>query len=177
MGSEQVVITPADATVAGFLQSIELAVADAYAQIAGLLSDSTKPTATTFQSHHTEAAGALAKQAGVSAAKGPNGALTLVLAARLQQVTDERSALTLAFGIENQLAETYASVLTTLTSPDVIHLVATILPVASGRAVILGSSAGLTTAALFPNGPLEGTAVGDGADIKLGYDPASFPVG
>jgi hypothetical protein len=59
----------------------------------------------------------------------------------------------------------------------VIHLVATILPVIAGHSVIVGAAIGLPTTALFPNGALEGTAVGDGSDLKLGFDPASFPVG
>lgn len=168
-------VTPADAIVAGFLQSIALAVADGYDKVTPFLSDTTKPMAAKFQAHHKEYAGALATQAGTSAATVPNQALTLVLTARLQGVSDEQGALTFAFDFENQVTETYAFTLTTLTSPDVIHLVATILTVVSGHAVILGSSAGLTTTALFPNGAMEGTTVGDGSDTKLGFDPASFP--
>ena len=99
-----------------------------------------------------------------------------MLAARLQSVADERGALTFAFGLENQVTATYAFTLSTLTSPDVIHLVATILTVVSGHAGILGSTAGLTTTELFLNGALQGATVGDGSDTKLGFDPASFPV-
>ncbi|MEY2420952.1 MAG: hypothetical protein QOI95_1019 [Acidimicrobiaceae bacterium] len=176
MATDQVV-TPADATLAGYLQSIELAVVNAYDNIGAFLSDTTKPIAAKFQGHHKEYADALLVHAGTSAVKLPNPSLAFVLGARVQGVTDERSALTMAVGVENQVAETYAFALTTLTTPDVIHLVATILPVVASHAVILGSSAGLSTAALFPNGALEGAMVGDGADTKLGYDPASFPVG
>jgi hypothetical protein len=177
MATDQVVTTPADAALAGYLQSIELAVVDAYDKLAALLSDATKPTMAAFQAHHKEYADALAKQAGTSAVSGPNITLTFILTARVGGVTDEKGALELAFGVENQVAETYAFSLTTLASPDVIHLVATILPVVAGHAAVLGSSVGLTTAVLFPNGALEGTVVGDGSDTKLGYDPASFPVG
>lgn len=169
-------VTPEDATLAGFLQSIALAVADVYDKVTPFLSDTTKPTAATFQNHHKEHALALAARAGTAAATLPNQALTLVLAARLQGVADERGALTFAFGLEHQVTETYVFTLTTLTSPDVIRLVATIVTVVSGHAGILGSSAGLTTTALFPNGPLEGATVGDGSDGNLGFDPASFPV-
>jgi hypothetical protein len=168
-------VTPADAAVAGFLQSVALAVADAYDKISPFLSDTAKPLAATFQNHHKEYAAALAAQAGASAATLPNQALTLVLAARLQGVTDERGALTVAFGIEHQVTETYAFTITTLTSPDVIQLVATILPVVSGHAGILGASAGLPTLALFTTGALVGATVGDGSDPNLGFDPASFP--
>ncbi|MEY2458823.1 MAG: hypothetical protein QOG30_653 [Acidimicrobiaceae bacterium] len=169
-------VTPADATLAGFLQSIALAVADVYDKVIALLGDSTKPMATTFQNHHKEHAVALAIQAGSASATLPNQALTLVLAARLQTVTDERGALTFAFGVEHQVTATYASTFNTLTSPDVVRLVATILTTVSGHAGALGSSAGLTPTAVFPDGALQGATVGDGSDPKLGFDPASFPV-
>ena len=134
------------------------------------LSDTTKPTAdaqTTTRKH------ALSRSAqGTAAATSPP--FTLVLPPDAGK--DERGALTFAFGLEHQVTETYVFTLTTLTSPDVIRLVATIVTVVSGHAGILGSSAGLTTTALFPNGPLEGATVGDGSDGNLGFDPASFPV-
>jgi hypothetical protein len=169
-------LTPADATLAGYLQSIELAVADVYDKIAEFLTDTTKPMAATFQRHHKEYADALLVRAGPSASTAPNPTLAYLLLARVQGVTDERGALSLALGVENQVAETYAFALTTLTSPDVIRLVATILPTVAGHAAILGTSAGLSIAALFPNGALEGTTVGDGTDTKLGFDPTLFPV-
>ena len=168
-------VTPADAALAGFLQSIELAVVDAYDKVTPFLSDTTKPIAAKFQGHHKDYAGALAKQAGTSAAKVPNQALTLVLGQSLQAVVDEKGAITVAFGFENQVTETYAFTLTTLTSPDVVGLVATTLPVLAAHAAILGASVGLATTALFPNSATEGNAVGDGTDTKLGFDPASFP--
>jgi hypothetical protein len=177
MATDQVTTTPADAALAGYLQSIELAVASVYDRLAGFLSDPIKPTAAAFQAHHKAYADALAKAAGPSAVAGPNITLTFILDARVGGVTDEKGALALAFGVENQVAETYGFSLTTLTSADMLHLVATILPVVAGHAAVLGSSIGLATAALFPNGALEGTAVGDGSDTRLGYDPTSFPVG
>jgi hypothetical protein len=169
-------VTAADATLAGFLQSIALAVADLYDKVIPLLSDTMKPVATAFQNHHKEHAVALATQAGTAAATLPNQALTLVLAARFQGVADERGALTFAFELEHQVTATYAFTQTALTSPDVVRLVATILTVVSGHAGVLGSSAGRTATALFPDGPLQGATVGDGSDTKLGFDPASFPV-
>jgi hypothetical protein len=172
-------VIAADAALAGFIQSIELAVTDAYETVLPLLGDAARPIAVRFQGHHREYADALAKQAAGSVAKLPNQTLTLVLAARLQGVADERGALTFAFGLENQVAETYAFSFTTLTSPDVIRLAASILPVVSAHAAALGSLAGLPPAGAFPNGPFEGTAVAgaDSQDITLGFDPLSFPVG
>lgn len=169
-------VTPKDAGLAAFLQSLALAAADAYDKVAPFLSDTSTPTATLFGSHHRDHAAALAKLAGASAAKAPNQALTLVLTARLQTVVDERSAFALAFDLENQLAATYGFTLTTLTSTDVIHLVATILTVVAGHAALAGSGAGIATSTLFPNGATEATTVADGSNTKVGFDPASFPV-
>lgn len=168
-------VTPADAMVAGFLHSIVLAVVDFYDKAAPFLTDTTKLIAASFQNHHREHATALEAQAGTSAATVPNQALTLVLTARMQGVTDERSALAVAFGLEHQVTETYAFTLTNLTGPDAIQLVASILTVVSGHAGILGTNAGLPTTALFPNGALVGATVGDGSDPQRGFDPASFP--
>jgi hypothetical protein len=169
-------ITPQDAALAGFLQSIALAVADAYDKVTPFLSDTARPIAVLFQKHHKEHALALGPPAGTAAATVPNQALTLVLAARLQGVADERGAFAFAFALEHQVTKTSAFTFTALTNPDLIHLVATIITVVSGHAGILGSSAGLTTTTLFPSGALEGTTVGDGSDSNLGFDPASFPV-
>jgi hypothetical protein len=172
-------VTPADATLSGFLQSIELAAVTAYDTVLTFLAEASKPAATKFQIHHREYANILATQAGASAATVANQTLTLVLASRLQKVTDERGALTFAFGLENQLAETYAFAFTTLTSSDVIRATAVILPIVSGHAAALASLAGLSTAIVFPNGPFEGSAVAgpENTDLKLGFDPATFPVG
>jgi hypothetical protein len=172
-------VTPADAALAAFIQSVELAAVDAYDKLLPLLGDTTKPVALKFQAHHREYTDALAKQAGGSAVKVPNQTLTLVLAARLQGVADEKGALMFAFGLENQITATYAFTLTTLTSPDVVGVTATILPVLAAHAAALGSLAGLPLAAAFPNGPFEGTAVAgaENPDFKLGFDPLSFPVG
>jgi hypothetical protein len=172
-------VTPADAALAGFLQSIEVAIVNLYDQVLTLVTDASKAAATKFQIHHREYADLLAAPAGASATKVPNQTLTLVLTSRLQSATDERSALTLAFGVENQLAETYAFAFTTITSPDLIRPLATILPVVSGHAATLASLAGLPIATVFPNGPFESTAVAgpDNPDLKLGFDPAAYPVG
>jgi len=170
-------VNPADAPTAGFLQSIVLAVVDFYDKIKPFLTDTTLPTVVSFQNHHREHAAALAAHAGASAPTVPNQALTLVLTARLQGVADERAALVVAFSVEHQVTETYAFTLNTLTTPDLVQLVATILTVVSAQAGILGSSAGLVTPVLFPNGALVGATVGDGSDAKFGFDPASFPAG
>jgi hypothetical protein len=169
-------VTPADAALAGYLQSVELAVADVYAQNGALLGESSQPVVSKFQTHHSTYATELAKLAGAAAVHGPNPSLAALLAARLQAATDEPAVLTFLFGLENQLASTYGFAATVATSPDVVRLIATILPSTSGRCAVLGTLAKLSTPLLFPNGPVESTVVGDGADVRLGFDPTLFPV-
>jgi hypothetical protein len=169
-------VTPQDASLAAFVQSIALAAADAYDKTVPLLSDPVKPIATTFAAHHREHAAALAKLAGTAAATVPNQTLVAVLAGRLQTVVDERGALTFAFDLENQVSATYQFALTTLTSVDVIELVATIVTIVAGQAAIAGANAGITTTTLFPNGAVEAATVADGANTKAGFDPALYPV-
>lgn len=170
----------ADAGLVVFLESVERAIADAYDRVLPLLGDSAKAVATRLQAHHRDYVDALAKLAGGgSAGSRPNQTLVLVLTARLQSATDERSALTVTAGIENQLAETYAFAFTTITSPDVVDLLATILPVVSSHAATLAALAVLPTATVFPSGPFEGTAVAgtDNTQANAGFDPAAFPTG
>lgn len=173
-------VAPADTALLLFLRSVELAIADLYDKVLPLLGDSAKPIAAKFQAHHRDYADSLGKLAGGGPTlPGANATLSLVLAARLQSMSDERTALTATAAIENQLAATYAFTFTTLTSPDVIKLLVTILPVVSAHAATLGGLAVLPTAAVFPNGPFESTVVAgtDSSDIKAGFDPAAFPVG
>lgn len=172
-------VTPADLALVGYLQSIERAVADFYDNVLPLLTDATRPVAAKMQAHHKDYIDALGKLAGPSAVKVANPALSFVLAARVPSMVDERTALTVTAGVENQLAETYAFAFTSLTSPDALKLPATILPVVSAHAATLAGLAVLPTAAVFPNGPFEGTAVAgtDYSSINAGFDPAAFPVG
>ena len=169
-------VTPADATLAGFLQSIALAVADVYDKVTPLLSDTAKPIATTFQNHHKEHALALAAQAGTATATLPNQALTLVLAApapgggrRARRAgLRVRSRAPGQRDVRIRPRRAHESRRHSSRRHDPHGRV--------GHAGVLGSSAGLTAAALFPNGALHGAAVGDGSDTTLGFDPASFPV-
>ena len=89
---------------------------------------------------------------------------------------DEKGALTLAFGLENQAAETYAFGLTAATGMDAIAGMATILPIEAEHAAILGAALGMPVPDIFINGAFESAAVGDGSDIKKGLDPTLFPV-
>ena len=168
-------VTAADMTTAAFLQSIELTAVDAFGRVSPLVGEAERETVSTFSDHHAAYADAMGKLAGPAAVKGVNPTLTLVLVARLQTATDESAALAFAFGLENQIAATYASAAAVSTSPDLIRAIATILPVTAGRSAVLGALANLSTPLLFPNGPVESSTVSDGSDVRLGFDPAKFP--
>ena len=172
-------IEPPDLALVVFLQSVERSVVDAYDRVLPLLGDSAKPAVVKVQAHHKDYVDALGKLPGTAAVPTANQTLAFVLAARLQAMTDEKSALTVAFGIENQLSETYGFAFTTVTSPDVVNLLATLMPVVSTHAAALAGLAVLPTASAFPNGPFEGTTVAgaENTDAKAGFDPAAFPVG
>ena len=94
-------------------------------------------------------------------------------------MSDERSALTSIAAVENELVATHGFAFSTTASPDLIKLVATIVPVLSTHAATLASLASVPTAAVFPNGAFETTTVAgvDSADASAGFDPAAFPVG
>jgi hypothetical protein len=163
--------------MAAYLQSIELTAVDMYGRLSTLVGEPERQTMSTFAQHHTAYADALQHLAGPTAVTAANPRLTLVLIARLQTATDESAALAFAFGLENQIAATYGFASTTATSPDLVRTIATVVPTTAGRSAVLGALANLSTPLLFPNGPVEGSTVGDGSDVRLGFDPTTFPVG
>jgi rubrerythrin len=165
-----------DEDLAAFAQSVELAAVAAYGMAAAALSPATKPVGELFAMHHQQHADAFGAVAGSKAVDAPNAALVTALTPALQAVKDEKGALTLAFGLENQAAETYAFGLTAATGMDAIAGMATILPIEAEHAAILGVALGMSVPDIFINGAFESAAVGDGSDIKKGLDPTLFPV-
>ena len=166
-----------DEDLAAFAQSVELAAVAAYGLAAAALSAATKPVATLFQMHHQQHADAFGAVAKAKAAKGPNQKLVTALTPALQAVKDEKSALELAFVLENQAAETYAFGLTVASGAAAIGGMATILPIEAEHAAVLGAALGKPVGDIFVNGAFESASVGDGKDVKKGLDPTIFPVG
>lgn len=166
-----------DEDLAAFAQSVELAAVAAYGMAAAALSAATKPVAMLFQTHHQQHADAFGAVAKTKAANGPNQKLVTALTPALQAVKDEKSALELAFVLENQAAETYAFGLTVASGSAAVGGMATILPIESAHAAILGAALGKPLADIFVNGAFESAAVGDGKDVRKGIDPTIFPVG
>jgi hypothetical protein len=141
-----------DATLAAFGASIELALVSLYAGVAQKLApdDVAFSLANTFGSHHRSHADAWNKAAGVDAVSAPNPKLAQVLGAQLKSTTDRTTLLTLAYGVENKAAATYQFALETLLTDSALRVAASILPVESQHAVVIGRLLGRGPKDLIP---------------------------
>jgi rubrerythrin len=166
-----------DEDLAAFAQSVELAAVAAYGMAAPALTSATRPVGELFAKHHQDHADAFGAVAGSKAVSEPNAALVTAPTPALQAVNDETSALELAFTLENQAAATYAFGLTVASGADAVAGMATILPIESEHAAVLGAALGMPVTEIFVNGPFESASVGDGTDPAKGIDPSKFPVG
>jgi rubrerythrin len=166
-----------DEDLAAFAQSVELAAVAAYGMAAPALTSATRPVGELFAKHHQDHADAFGAVAGSKAVSEPNAALVTALTPALQAVNDETSALQLAFTLENQAAATYAFGLTVASGADAVAGMATILPIESEHAAVLGAALGMPVTEIFVNGAFESASVGDGTDLAKGIDPSKFPVG
>jgi hypothetical protein len=134
-----------DAGVAAFAASVELAAVAAYmaaAQSGKVTTPAVLQAATTFAGHHQEHAAAFASAAGSAATKDANKLLVEMIAPQIQAAADENAVLEIAYGLENAAAATYLFALGALTSKAALQLTASILPVESQHAVVLGTVLG-----------------------------------
>lgn len=170
-----------DVTIAVYAESVELAAVAIYSDPdVGKLA-STNPdvlaAATLFAKHHQDHADAFGSLAGSKATHKANPGLVKAFTDTLKPtIKDLNGALELAFVVENQAAATYAFALTALTIEGAYKGTATILPVETEHAAILGMVLGKAPADIFVNGAFEGATVGDLGNAKVGIDPAKFPV-
>lgn len=158
-----------DVDVGVFAESVELAAVAAYeaAVETARLSDAAIEVATLFAGHHRDHAGAFAALVGEAATGAPNGAVLDVFAPRIEAAVDEVGLLEIARQIEEGAAATYHFALGLVQDPAVAAAPATILPIESAHAVVLGQAIGTERAVYLPS--LQSS---DGA-----LDPADFPVG
>jgi rubrerythrin len=168
---------PSDVDIAAYAQSIELAMVAVYGQVAGVLSADGKVVGELFARHHQEHADEFGALAGARATGQPNAALIAALAPRLQTTNDQAAALELAFVIENQTAATYAFALTSLSDAAAIVSMATILPIETEHAAVLGIALQKSLVDIFPNAAFEAASVGEAGSSNTGLDPAKYPVG
>ena len=158
-----------DAGLAAFAESVELAAVEAYKAAAAsgkVTTPAVLDAATTFAGHHTEHAAAFGAAAGSAATKKPNAKLLETVAPQLGAAADEAAILEIAFGLENAAASTYLFALGALTSNEALQLTASILPVESQHAVVLGSVLGKPVTDYLPGFETVDAAV----------DPAKYPI-
>ena len=142
-----------DATIAAFAESVELAAVAAYMAAAGsgkVTTPAVGEAATLFAGHHTEHAAAFAAAAGDRATGKANAALVAELGPVLMNAADEAALLEIAYTVENAAAATYLFALGALTSAAALSLTASILPVESQHAVVLGTVLGKPLTDLVP---------------------------
>jgi len=157
-----------DDDIAAFAESVELAAVEAYKAAAGSgkLQAAVVQVGTTFAGHHAEHAKAFGGAAGAKASGKPNAALLEAVGGQLKGATDQKAILTIAYDVENAAAATYLFALGALTSATALQLTATILPVESQHAVVLGQAIGKTATEYVPSFQTEAAKI----------DPAKFPV-
>lgn len=93
-----------------------------------------------------------------------------------QGITDADIAA-FAESVELAAVAAYAFALTALTLAEAIAGTATILPVESAHAGVIGAAVGKGLPEMFPTDAFLPSQVGDGTDPNKGLDPAKFPVG
>jgi rubrerythrin len=140
-----------DVALLAFAQSLELAAVAVYALAAPKLTDATiAKVAATFAQHHKEHASALNGLAAKAAPGVANAALVKKFTQALAAAKDQAAALKVAFDVENAAAATYQAALGTLVGIDGAALVASIQPIESRHAVVLGQVLGLNMADYLP---------------------------
>lgn len=159
--------TPDDAALATFAAGLELAAVAAYgvAVKTGKLSDAAAKTGGVFQGHHQDHADALNSILGSAAVDKPNNTVVTTFGPMIEQAADEKAILTIAYQIEEAAAATYLFALGALQDPKNAGALATILPVESQHAVVLGTVVGKSPADFLI----------DFENQDAALDPAKFP--
>jgi hypothetical protein len=148
-----------DATLAAFLQGVELAAVALYGQLSATLgSPAATATAGRFVDHHQAHARAFGELAGPLDVPLPPPELVAALQP-VAPLSSERDALAFLSALEGRVAATHHFVLGRLTSTPAIALAASTLPVECQHAVVLG------TLVSQPLGQLVPTTQGDDAHL------------
>jgi rubrerythrin len=156
-----------DGDIAAFAESVELAAVEAYKAAAGSgkLQPAVVEIGTMFAGHHAEHAKAFGGASGGKATGKPNPKLLEAVGGQLKGAADQAAILEIAYGLENAAAATYLFALGALKSEAALALTASILPVESQHAVVLGSALGKKATEFVPSFQTQDGAV----------DPAKFP--
>lgn len=156
-----------DDDIAAFAESVELAAVEAYeaAAASGKLAAPVIEVATMFAAHHSEHAQAFGGAAGDAATGKPNPTLLQAVGDQLKNAKEQASVLQIAYDLENGAAATYLFALGALKGESALKLAASILPVESQHAVVLGQVLGKELAEFVPGFENQDRAL----------DPAKFP--
>lgn len=157
-----------DGDIAAFAESVELAAVEAYKAAAGSgkLQPAVVEVGTMFAGHHQEHAGAFAGASGGKATGKPNAKLLTAVGDQLKGAKDQAAILQIAYDLEEAAAATYLFALGALESEAALQLSASILPVESQHAVVLGTAMNKPASDYLPSFQTSDKAV----------DPAKFPV-
>jgi hypothetical protein len=140
---------PADLPFLAFAQSVELAIVNVYDQALGrgLLSVEIADFASDFQRHHRDHGQSFSGIGGRVTASIANQSLVTAFAARVQSATNERDVLQVLLDLETASASTYTVGLGQIVGTDPAYLVASILPIESRHAVVIGEAMNLSPSA------------------------------
>lgn len=157
-----------DRALLGFIQSLELTAVAAYEIALGAkkLGDTAAGIARIFQAHHRQHAQATGSLAGPAAPNVANASLAAAFGPLFQSAASEKDLLLQAYNVENAAAATYAAALAQITGTDPAAVMASILPIESRHAIVLGQAIGLTIEDIAPS--IENT--------KNAATPAKFPI-
>ncbi|MEA3075165.1 MAG: hypothetical protein QOF60_73 [Actinomycetota bacterium] len=167
-GAQEQAAPLTDVEIAAFAESVELAAVEAYktAGASGKLQPALVQVGTTFAGHHGEHAKAFAPFAKDKATGKPNAALLLAITGQLRAAPDQKAVLQIVLDIENAAAATYLWALGAIEDAAALQLTATVLPVESQHAVVLGQALGTTLDKNVPSFQTQTARI----------DPAKFPV-
>lgn len=161
-----------DKSIAAFAESVELAAVAAYGAAAktGKITGAALTLAKTFAFHHQAHAGAFGSFAGDGSKAQPNPKLAQSVATMIDNAADQTAILTIAFGLENAAAATYLVAIGALSDATALRTTASILPVESQHAVVLGHVLGLTP------GDDSGTYIPAFLNTNAAVEPGQFPI-
>lgn len=134
---------PSDKDIAAFAASFEFAAVEAYKAAAAsgkVKTPAVGEAAGKFAGHHMEHGQAFANYAGREIK--PNQKILEMVGGQLQAAGDEKAVIELAYGLENAAASTYLFGLGVLQDPAAFKAAASILPVESEHAIVLGMALG-----------------------------------
>jgi hypothetical protein len=169
-----------DEQIAAFAESLELAAVAGYAAAASKVhTPAVAQAAATFSNHHSQHATAFAAMSKGTATGKANPKLVQVVGDQLRNANGEMGAVKIAYDLENAAAATYLFALGALAGNGALQLTASILPVESQHAVVLGQVLGLSE--FEPTAGSTDPSAGTGyvppfVTTDLHIDPVAFPV-